>query len=102
MAFNSYPNITLSATNTVIGPHFNGSIVTSTYGSSISLTVTTILPAGFSFWAIQTDAGAIWVTAGSGAAVNGRGGLVATNGQYAAIKVMATNDGSAIVTGDIA
>ena len=107
MSETSYPNITLNTTTVqnssgqvVLGPHHNGATITSTLGSSVNLVVPANIPAGFLCWAIQYGAGAIGVTAGSGATANNVSGFTGTSGQYGSIRIHAVTDGNVIFSGD--
>jgi hypothetical protein len=103
MALNSYPNIAIVSTGTTLTPEYNGAIITSTYASSVSLTVTSVLAAGFRCELIQTGAGAMWVTADTGASINSTtGGAVATSTQYSRAVLTAYTDGNFIIDGSIA
>jgi len=103
MALTSYPNITITSTNTMVRNEFNGSILTSTYGSSVSVTVTNDLAAGFTFEIIQTGTGPVWIIAGSGASINSTtGGAVATSTAYARVRLSAVTDGQFVMSGSIA
>jgi hypothetical protein len=102
MALASYPNITINSTTFTLKSHTNGAIITSTYGSSVNVVVSNDLPAGHSCWIIQMGAGAVWVTAGSGATLNSTGTGVATAALYSAVKLMAVTDGNFVLTGSLA
>ena len=98
----SYPNVSITSTNTTLQAIHNGATITSTYGSSVSLTYTAALPADFTCKVIQYDAGAVWVIADTGATVNSTGGAVATSAQYGAFWIMGVTDGNCILTGNLA
>ena len=79
----------------------NGKAVTFNNGSAIALTVPSGLGAGFNCLLVQLGAGAVTAT-GSGATVNSRGGLVATNGQYAVASLVAYVANTFVLAGDLA
>lgn len=109
MALTSYPNVTLNTTLatqssgavTLDGRH-DRAIFTSTLGSSINIVVQSNIPAGFMCWAIQYGAGAIGVTAGSGASAHNVSGFTGTSGQYAVIRLIAVTNGNVVFSGDAA
>ena len=79
----------------------NGKVITLNNGSAITLTVPTGLGAGFNCLIAQLGAGAVTVTA-SGTTINSRGGLVATNGQYAVASLVAYVANTFVLAGDLA
>ena len=79
----------------------NGKVITLNNAAAITLTVPANLGAGFNCLLVQLGAGAATVTA-SGTTVNSRGGLVATNGQYAVASLVAYVANTFVLAGDLA
>jgi hypothetical protein len=57
-------------------------------------------PIGARFRVSQGGAGAVTITAGAGVTLHSRGGLVATNGQYAEVVCTKTDANTWLVSGD--
>ena len=102
MPVTGYPNVSLISTTTTLHGTHDGAIIVSTYGSSVNIVVTSVIPAGFQCQIVQAGAGAVWVTAGSGATINSTGTAVATSAQYAVARLVAYTNGNVVITGNIA
>jgi hypothetical protein len=87
--------IQVSASFTLTG-NYSGRVIQSTAGSDIVITAPANLPTGFSCMIEQGGAGAVTVTAGTGATVVNRSSFVKTAGQYAVCGLYVRENASGI------
>lgn len=97
-----FSTVTESTTARTLSDSDNGKVIVCTNAVTTNITIPSSLSAGFSCTLVQNGASKVIAGAGSGVTLNAIGGKYATEGQYAAMRIIPVGTDSYVLSGALA
>jgi len=97
-----FSTVTESTTARTLSDSDNGKVIICTNAVTTNITIPSTLSAGFSCTLVQNGASSVIAGAGSGVTLNAIGGKYATEGQYAAMRIIPVGTNSYVLSGSLA
>lgn len=97
-----FNTVTESTTARTLSDSDNGKVIVCTNAAQTTVTIPNTLSAGFSCTLVQNGASSVIAGAGTGVTLNAIGGKYATEGQYAAMRIVPVGTNSYVLSGSLA
>lgn len=97
-----FSTVTESTTARTLSDSDNGKVIICTNAAATNITIPNTLSAGFSCTLVQNGASSVIAGAGTGVTLNAIGNKFATEGQYAAMRIVPVGTNSYVLSGSLA
>ena len=97
-----FSTVTESTTARTLSDSDNGKVIVCTNAAATNITIPNTLSSGFSCVLVQNGTSSVIAGAGTGVTLNAIGGKYATEGQYAAMRIVPVGTNSYVLSGSLA